>query len=194
MYGVPRMQRVSIDDSRKSLGASMKNREKSNSINSSIQQQDHHIQQAPQHQQSSSSNKKTNISNISFVPPPFSSPSLPPPPPPPSSSGTTNEPKSNRNSSSLYSRTATSFPRQQPPLPLPIRDNNHINNNNDDEFHLEQVSPGGENNNIQETVYVSPTDNQIELVAANATSATAFTTKRRSSNGQGNIENSNLLY
>lgn len=183
MYGVPRLQRVSIDDSRKSVGTSLKNREKANSVNSSIQ-----LDQANpmQGQQTNVPNvKKTSISNLSFVPPPFSSsqssPPLPPPPPPLVLTAQQQKSSNNQvNSSSIYSR-AVSYPRQQP-FPTPLRD----------DIHPQQVSPGGENDNFQETVYVSPTDNQIELFAVNG--SVAVSTKRRSSNGQGNIENSNLLY
>lgn len=184
---MPRLQRVSIDDSRKSVVTSLKNRENPNSVNSSIRLDQAN---ATAVQLNVPNVKKTSISNLSFVPPPFSSsqssPPLPPPPPPIVTALVTpqQQQKSNNqvNSSSIYSR-AVSYPRQQP-FPTPLRD---------DDIHPQQVSPGGgENDNFQETVYVSPTDNQIELFAVKG--SLAVSTKRRSSNGQGNIENSNLLY
>lgn len=145
----------------------MRNRENTYSVESLSFQQD------PQTRDQAKN--PTSISNISFAPPPFSSSSALPPPPPPPTNASHLRPAPAQNSS-LYSR-AVSYPRQEN-FPLPLRD----------VYHAQQVSPGVENDNFQETVYVTPADNQIEVFNSGLTS------KRKSSNGQGKIENSNLLY
>lgn len=200
---------------------SLQNREQTNSITSSsfqLQPQPYHQQEQQQQALETARDNKTSISNLSFVPPPFSISTQQQASQTAEASTTTTmttntssaaghhlRPTPNQNGN-MYSR-AVSYPSKENninQLPLPLRDNNNAVTA---AYYAaaaaaqqQQVSPGVEKNNIQETVYVSPNDNQIEVFSQGAALTPSAIksmnnqNKRKSSNGLGNIHDSNLLY
>lgn len=147
-------------------------------------------------------NESSTFNPISFIPPPplplplsQSVPQSPPPPPPPAAPihqsllrpiSTIQTTTTNHQGSSLYAK-AVSYPKQQQSL-----------------ADQQTMSHPLETDNFQETVYVTPADNQIVLMKSVTTDATPIknnnnNNKRRNNsnanqNGKRNIENSNLLY